>query len=60
MAAELKAKLGIDAALEVGSSGEFSIWVDGDKVLEKTGWSFPDPSKVVNAVLSKQGTPAPK
>ena len=35
MAAELKQALGVDATLEVGSSGEFTVWLGADKVAEK-------------------------
>jgi len=49
VAAELKSVLGVDSELVVGSSGEFTIWVDGKKVAEKK-WSFPEPQAVVEAV----------
>lgn len=55
MAAELKDKLGVDATLEVGSSGEFTVWVDNDKVAEKSWGRFPAPEKVVEAVKAKVG-----
>jgi hypothetical protein len=50
VAAELKKALNVDAKLEVGSSGEFTVWVDGAKVAEKKWGMFPDPAKVVEAV----------
>jgi hypothetical protein len=50
VAAQLKQDLGIDAALVVGNSGELSVWVDDAKVIEKTGWRFPEPVAVVAAV----------
>lgn len=53
MAAELKQALGVDATLEVGSPGEFTVWVDDRKVAEKK-WMFPSPSEVVSAVRSAQ------
>jgi hypothetical protein len=49
VAAELKNALGVDAELVIGSSGEFTVWVDDRKVAEKK-WSFPDPRTVVDAV----------
>ena len=49
MAAELENALGVETELVVGSSGEFTVWVDGKKVAEKK-WSFPDPEAVVAAV----------
>ncbi len=53
MAAELKDKLGVDATLEVGSSGEFTVWVDDAKVAEKSWGRFPAPEDVVAAVKAK-------
>lgn len=50
MAAELKKEMGLDAVLEVGSSGEFTVWVDGAKVAEKAGGRFPEPPEVIAAV----------
>ena len=50
MAAELKQKLGVDSALEVGGSGEFTVWVDDKKVAEKSWGRFPAPDDVVAAV----------
>ena len=52
MAAELKKELGVDASLEVGDSGEFTVWVDGKKVSEKKWMRFPEPRDVVAAVKS--------
>lgn len=50
MAAQLKQDLGIDAQLVVGGSGEFTVWVDDAKVIEKRWARFPDPRDVVEAV----------
>ncbi len=50
MAAELKRTLGMDAKLEIGSSGEFTVWVDDKKVAEKKWGRFPDPADVIEAV----------
>lgn len=50
MAAELKNAFGVDATLEVGSSGEFTVWVDDKMVAEKKWGRFPDPGDVVAAV----------
>jgi hypothetical protein len=50
VAAELKKALGVDAQLEVGSSGEFTVWVDDHKVAEKKWMKFPAPADVVAAV----------
>lgn len=54
MAAELKKALGVDAQLEVGGSGEFTVWVGDQKVSEKKWMRFPDPADVVTAVRSAQ------
>lgn len=50
MAAQLKQDLNVVAELKVGSSGEFTVWVDDRKVAEKTWSGFPDPDDVVDAV----------
>jgi len=50
VAAQLKQELGVDAELVVGLAGEFTVWVDGTKVAEKTWARFPDPTTVVTAV----------
>jgi selenoprotein W-related protein len=50
VAAQLKQELGIDAEIVVGSSGEFTVWVDAKKVAEKTRGQFPEPADVVAAV----------
>jgi hypothetical protein len=34
----------------VGHTGEYTIWVDDTKVLEKRGATFPDPKDVIAAV----------
>ena len=52
MAAELKKALGVDASLEVGNSGEFTVWVGDAKVAEKKWGRFPAPEDVVAAVKS--------
>ena len=53
MAAELRRVLGVEATLEVGNSGEFTVWVDEAKVVEKRVLRFPDPSDVVKAVRAR-------
>lgn len=53
MAAQLKQDLGIDADLVVGNSGELSVWIDGEKVIEKTRAKFPEPGDVVAAVRAR-------
>ena len=50
MAAALKQQVGIDPTLEVGGSGEFTVWVDEQKVADKARGAFPSPEDVVAAV----------
>ena len=50
MAAELKRETGLDAELRVGSSGEFTVWLDDKLVAEKKFGRFPSPEDVVEAV----------
>jgi len=54
VAAQLKQDLGVSADLVVGSSGEFTVWVDSAKVAEKTAGKFPEPTSVVAAVRAAQ------
>jgi len=42
--------LGQPTQIEVGNSGEFTIWVDGVKVAEKLGGRFPEPAEIVAAI----------
>jgi predicted Rdx family selenoprotein len=56
VAAQLKQDLGVDTELVIGSSGEFTVWVDGQKVAEKTRGVFPEPAAVVSAVRGVQPT----
>lgn len=47
----------MDTELVVGKSGEFTVWVDGTKVAEKTMLrGFPDPADIVAKVRTH--TPA--
>jgi hypothetical protein len=55
VAAELKKTVGLDAELRVGSSGEFTVWLDDKLVAEKKNGVFPSPDDVVAAV--KQALP---
>lgn len=59
MAAQLKHDLGVDTDLVVGSSGEFTVWVDGAKVAEKTWQGFPEADDVVDAVRDAGAVRAP-
>jgi len=50
VAALIKDSLQLDAALEPGGRGEFTIWVDGVKVAEKSRNGFPSEKAVVETV----------
>jgi predicted Rdx family selenoprotein len=50
VAALIKESLGLDAAIEPGGRGEFTIWVDGAKVAEKTRTGFPAEKAVLEIV----------
>jgi predicted Rdx family selenoprotein len=54
VAAQLKQDLGVEAELVVGGAGEFTVWVDDDKVIEKHWGRFPEPRAVVDAVRARQ------
>jgi len=49
--------LGRPAQIEIGNSGEFTVWVDGVKVAEKIAGRFPDPAEIIAAV--ERATPPP-
>jgi predicted Rdx family selenoprotein len=53
VAAQLKQDLGVDTALVVGNSGEFTVWLDDAKVIEKQSGKFPEPGEVVAAVRAR-------
>lgn len=50
MAAQLEKELGVSADLVAGDAGEFTVWVDDAKVVEKRWGRFPDPREIVAAV----------
>jgi hypothetical protein len=50
VAEALKRALGVTADLKVGNPGEFTVWVDSQKVAEKEGDEFPSETQVVTAV----------
>ena len=58
MAALIKQAAGLDTDLEPGGRGEFSVWVDGVKIAEKSRTGFPPEAAVVasvQAALKGQG-----
>jgi predicted Rdx family selenoprotein len=54
VAAQLKRDLDVNAELVVGDAGEFSVWIDDAKVIEKRSGKFPDPQDVVVAVRARK------
>ena len=50
MAALIKSQLNLDTDIEPGGRGEFSVWVDGVKVAEKTRTGFPAEPALVDTV----------
>ena len=63
MAARVAAQLGTDAALQVetlkGGLGEFSVHLDGRKVIETSRLWYPSPGKIVSRVrdMLAEGSP---
>ena len=54
MAAAIEKNLGVKAELVVGSAGEYSVWRDGQKVVDKTAQRFPDDAEVIAALTAHQ------
>lgn len=50
MAALIKTRFGQDTALEPGGRGEFTIWVDGKKIAEKTRTGFPGEPALIESL----------
>ena len=50
MAALIKQATGAEATVEPGARGEFSVWVDGKKVAEKSSRGFPHDAELVSTV----------
>jgi hypothetical protein len=51
----LKKDLGLETELLVGKSGQFTVSLDGQTVIEKNLFSFPDEQEIVEAVRKKLG-----
>jgi selenoprotein W-related protein len=45
----------VDAELQVGSSGQFEVFVDGRSVIKKSLLGFPSEQEVVDAVAKALG-----
>jgi predicted Rdx family selenoprotein len=52
VAATIQATINENVDIEPGARGEFSVWVDGVKVAEKSRTGFPAEKAVVEAVTS--------
>jgi hypothetical protein len=50
VAALIKDRLGLDTDLESGNRGEFTVWVDGMKVAEKSRTGFPAEPAIIETV----------
>lgn len=50
VAAVIKEQLHQDAELEPGGRGEFSVWVNGHKIIEKTRTGFPGELSIVESL----------
>ena len=50
MAALIKQEVNLDADLEPGGRGEFTVWLDGVKIAEKSRTGFPSDKALLEAV----------
>ena len=50
MAALIKGTTGLDTEIIEGKRGEFTVWVDGKRVAEKTADGFPEDQQAASAV----------
>jgi predicted Rdx family selenoprotein len=50
VAALIKQELQLETDLEPGGRGEFSVWIDGRKIAEKTRTGFPSEPEVIDAI----------
>jgi predicted Rdx family selenoprotein len=50
VAQTLKDTFDLTTTLTPGNRGEFTVWIDSKKIIEKTGDDFPPEDKIVSAV----------
>lgn len=50
MAALIKDQLNLETDLESGNRGEFTVWVDGKKIAEKSRSGFPSEPAILDLV----------
>ena len=55
MAALIKKDTGLDTEIVEGRRGEFTVWVDGKRVAEKTADGFPEDQQAASAVKQAVG-----
>ena len=55
MAALIKSAIGLDSALVAGARGEFTVWVDDERVATKDANGFPTEQDVLAAVQRAVG-----
>jgi hypothetical protein len=59
VAALIKASLQLDADIVAGGRGEFTVWVDGVKVAEKSRSGFPSEKAVIETVSKALASKGP-
>jgi hypothetical protein len=59
VAALIKTRTGADAELIEGGRGEFTVWVDDERVAQKTSGTFPSDDEAVEAVRRALGERRP-
>jgi predicted Rdx family selenoprotein len=59
VAALIKASLQLDADIVPGGRGEFTVWVDGVKVAEKSRSGFPSEKAVIENVSKALASKGP-
>jgi len=52
VAALIKQRLNQDTEVEPGGRGEFTVWVDGKKIAEKTRSGFPGDPAILESVTA--------
>jgi hypothetical protein len=60
VAALIRERLGLEPRLVEGGRGEFTVWVDGERVAQKDASGFPSDDEILAAVGRRAGTNVPK
>ncbi|MBI3926582.1 MAG: hypothetical protein HY319_13660 [Armatimonadetes bacterium] len=53
MAEQIRQRFGLEVKLEEGGVGEFSVWLEGDRIVKKGWFGFP-PDEQILAQLEKR------